>query len=227
MTSQAFSDLGDRLKEVELLSLLDPTRSGKTGQEATGNAINRGCIVLLCAHLEGFIEDIATEAIDIMIGRARVEDVPLLFRSLHAEDHLRSLEPIKDYKARAPRIKKMFETESDLWVAGKVLQPTMVRAKMVCDEMSNPGSKEIRQFLELLDVDIEEYLTNIAQSGLLSSANGLVARRNAIAHGEVTAIPTFIDVDQYIVSVRELARCIDDALGVSIKEMCGLTSAPW
>ena len=227
MTSLAHGDLAGRLNEVKILSRLDPLRLGPNRQGAAGNAVNRACIVLLCAHLEGFLEDITVEAIDVMVGRAEVERVPLLFRSIHVEEHLRTLEPMKDLKARAPRIKKMFETEADLWLPGKVLQATMVRPKMICGEMSNPGSREMRQFLELLDVDIDEYLSNVGQSDLLNKANGLVARRNAIAHGEVNALATAADVDQYLDIVEQLARCIDDAVGLSVKEMCSLTSMPW
>lgn len=227
MTSQSYGDLGDRLNEVNILTRLDPTRSGWIGGEATGNAINRACIVLLCAHLEGFIEDIVTEAMDVMAGRAKVDDIPLIFRSLHAEDHIKDIEPIKDRNSRAPKIKRMFESESSWWVSGNVLQPAMIRASMICGEMSNPGSKEIRQFLQLVDVDIDKYLRDVGKFELLGLANGLVAKRNSIAHGEIGALPTHGDVDRYIAGVRDLGLCIDEALGLSMKAMCGLTSSPW
>ena len=87
-----------------------------------------------------------------------------MFRALHAEEHLRVIEPIKDRKARAPRIEQMFKGESELWLAGKPLQATMVGARiLVCGEMTNPGSAGIRQFLELLGVDIELCLCHHGQ----------------------------------------------------------------
>jgi hypothetical protein len=227
MTSLALGDLGGRLNEVRLLSRLDPLRLGSARQDDLSNAVSKAGIVLLCAHLEGFLEDVAAEAIDLMVGRAKIDDVPLLLRSLHVEEHLKALEPMKDPKARAPKIERMFQSEADLWLPGKVLQATMVRPKMVCSEMSNPGSREIRQFLELLDVDIEDYLLSIGESGLLNRVNGLVARRNSIAHGEVSATVTNADVEQYLELVEQLSRCIDDAVGLSIKGMCGLSSLPW
>ena len=201
MTSSAFSDLTGRLHEVRLLCQLDPLRSGDLDQLNTTNAINRACIILLSAHLEGFLEDLVVEAIDALVdGTAKVEQLPLVFRALHAEEHLRVIEPIKDRKARAPRIEQMFKGESELWLAGKPLQATMVRAKMVCGEMTNPGSREIRQFLELLGVDIELCLAITGKDELLNQINGLVGRRNAIAHGEVNASATSTDVDNYRIS---------------------------
>ena len=87
---------------------------------------------------------LVVEAIDALVdGTAKVEQLPLVFRALHAEEHLRVIEPIKDRKARAPRIEQMFKGESELWLAGKPLQATIVRAKiLVCGEMTNPGLRE-------------------------------------------------------------------------------------
>jgi hypothetical protein len=206
---------------------MDPLRSGYSDDVATGNAINRACVVLLCAHLEGFLEELVTEAIDSLVGRAMVERLPLTLRALHAEEHLREIEPTRDRSKRAPKIERMFKEESFLWSSGQVLEAAMVRPKAVCAEMSNPSSREVRQFLELLGIDIEQYLTNIGQESLLGKINGLVALRNSIAHGEVTASATAADVDQYLNVVGELGRSIDEAVGLAVMRMCNMTSVRW
>lgn len=227
MSSQALAELADRLNEVRLLCRLDPLRTEKSNDRAVGNAINRACIVLLCAHLEGFLEDLITEAIDVLVDQALVEHLPLAFRALHAEEHLRRIEPIKDRSTRAPRIQQMFNDESELWSTGQTLRVTMVRPKTVCGEMSNPGSHEICNFLKLLDVDLAQHLSQTASDDLLGKVNGLVFRRNSIAHGEVSASATSVDVDQYLDLVEELGRSVDEAVGLAVTEICKLTSSPW
>ncbi|WP_169775343.1 MAE_28990/MAE_18760 family HEPN-like nuclease [Streptomonospora alba] len=228
MTSTAWADLANRLAEIRLLSDLDPMRSGETSQPAVSNSINRSCIVLLSAHLEGFLEDIAAEAVDFLVAnKACVDDLPIILRALHVEDHLRAIESIKDKNARAPKIKDMFASESFLWRPGATLEATMVRAKTVCSQMDNPGSREICQFLALLDVDILQHLEKIDRRPLLDRVNGLVARRNAIAHGEASASATHIDVDDYVALVQDLAREINTAVGQSVMRICKLTISPW
>lgn len=228
MSSGSYADLGTRLNEVRVLSGLDPTRLGNTTAAAVSNAVNRGALVLLSAHLEGYLEDVVVEAIDALVDNgALVDQLPLVLRALHAEEHLRALEPMKDRNARAPRIESMFVSEANLWVAGTTLQQTMVRPKMVCAEMDNPGSTEIRQFLELLGVDIRTFLGARGVLDHLGRINGLVGKRNGVAHGEVTASATFTDVDDYLKLVDDLCSNIDAAVAEGVKEICGMPALPW
>ena len=227
MTSRAFVELKERLKEVRTLASVDPTRAGETAQPGLSNAVNRGSLVLLSAHLEGFLEDVMTEALDALVtNRADVDRLPLLLRSVHAEEHLRDLEPMRDRNARAPRIERLFAEELNLWTSGNTLEATMIRHKTVCSEMDNPGSRQIRQFLDILSVDIREHLENEGKSALLQQVDGLVARRNSIAHGGASSA-TYVDVDAYMVAVEDIAYQIDSAIAVSIQDLCVLPTRPW
>jgi hypothetical protein len=228
MSSRSYGDLGTRLDEVRVLSGIDPLRQGDASQPSVSNAVNRGCLVLLSAHLEGYLEDLVLEAIDYLVQAGiPVDRLPLLLRALHVEDHLRQMEQMRDRNARAPRIERMFAREAPMWAAGGQLQQTMMRPTMVCAEMDNPGSTEIRQFLELLGVDLEEHLTQRGVSDLLRRINGLVFKRNGVAHGEVTASATHGDVDDYIVLVTDLCGNIDAAMAGSLRDICSLTALPW
>lgn len=60
MTSLALGDLGGRLNEVRRLRRINPKRLDHSSDVETENALNRACIVLLCAHLEGFLEDLVS-----------------------------------------------------------------------------------------------------------------------------------------------------------------------
>lgn len=230
MTSGSFNDLGGRLDEIRCLTALDPDRSANRAfkDARLSAALNRACLVLLSAHLEGFLEDLATEAIDYLVaGGALVERLPLLLRSLHAEEHIRRVEEVKDRKARASRIETLITSEASLWVNGNVLTAPMVRVKTICGEMSNPGSTEVRRFLELLGVDIRGHLDNAGKMSSLGRVDGLVGKRNAIAHGESTASATHVDIDVYVSAVTDLASEIDAAVAAAVRDACGTAALPW
>jgi len=228
MSSSAFGDLRARLDEVRTLSALDPARSGDVSQPSVSNAVNRAAIVLLTAHVEGYLEDLVSEALDQFVANAApVERLPLLLRALHAEHHLRQIEPMSDRNVRAPRIAKMFAAEAPMWTTGTLAQAHMIQARLVCAEMSNPGSREIAAFLELIGVRIEDYLAGIGASASLSQIDGLVHRRNQIAHGEANATGAFGDVDTYLGIVGALAHHIDSAVAGVVQTICGLGAEPW
>jgi RiboL-PSP-HEPN len=228
MSSRSFLDLTDRLAEVRALAGLDPSRSADESQPKISNAVNRACILLLSAHLEGFLEDLVQDALDYIVSVASpVERLPLALRALHAEKHLREIEPIKDRNIRAPRIQKLFMDEAALWTVGSVVQAAMIKPAVVRAEMSNPGSAEIKSFLRYLDVDIEEFLKLNGEIHLLGRVNGLVLRRNQVAHGEVNATATPVDVDGYISVVADLCRHIEDAVAAAVRRLCQLSVPPW
>src|SRR5262245_26440103 len=103
----------------------------KTGVSNKSNALTRACILLLSAHLEGYLEDLVTEALDLLVHHATiVEDLPLLLRAIHVEEHLRGIEVLQDRNARATRIESMLATETTLWTTGNKLQSGMLRPKM-------------------------------------------------------------------------------------------------
>lgn len=229
MTSTAHTDLATRLDEVRVMGSIDPSRSKRRKPNSVlTSAVNRACIVLLSAHLEGYLEDVMVEALDALVSsKTDVQNLPLMLRAAHAEEHLRQLEPVKDRNTRASRIDAMFQSDSSLWRGGIPLDATMLRHKAVCGQMDNPGSTQIRQFLGVLNVDIHAYLKSVGKVYLLSQVNGLVARRNAIAHGEVSIGATFGDVDGYMSVVEELAIEIDGQVGEAVRLICSSATLPW
>lgn len=228
MSSDSLRHLGDRLREVATLSGMDPARSGDTSRPDASNALARACIVLLSAHLEGYLEDLLVEVLDKFVSsRTLVERLPILLRALHAEKHLTELEPMTDRNRRAPRIQRMFDSEGPIWIAGNPVTSKMVNAKLVCEQMNNPGSKEIAAFLNLVGVDIAAHFRLHGGAATLGRVNGLVALRNQIAHGEAAAGATHRDVDDYAKLVSDLCAQIDIAVGASVRNICGMSVLPW
>lgn len=84
MTSAALSDLGARLDEVRILAAQDPSRINPSAVSPLSGPVNRASLVLLTAHLEGFLEDLVTECLDNMVTNSpEVENLPLLLRAIH------------------------------------------------------------------------------------------------------------------------------------------------
>ena len=226
--SGALLDLSTRLDEVRLLTSLDPSRVGDVTQPDKSNALTRACILLLSAHLEGYLEDLVTEALDLLVHHAAtVDDLPLLLRAIHVEEHLRRIEVVQDRNAPAPRISAMLAAETALWTAGNRLQAGMLRPKMVCAEMNNPGAREICQFLKLIGTDVEAYLTAVGNLPVLHQVNGLVGRRNAIAHGDASTSAAYTDIENYISVVGDLSRELDAAVAQQLQTICRLPTLPW
>jgi hypothetical protein len=226
--SAALLDLSTRLGEVRLLTSLDPSRAGDVTKPDESNALTRACILLLSAHLEGYLEDLVTEALDLLVHHATlVDDLPLLLRAIHVEEHLRRIEVMQDRNARAPRISAMLAAETPLWIAGNKLRAGMLRPKMVCSEMNNPGSREICQFLRFIGIDVEAYLTSVGNLPVLNQVNGLVGRRNAIAHGDASTTAAYSDIDQYLIVVGDLSRELDAAVAQQLQSICRLPTLPW
>ena len=229
MTSQAFRVMEDRLEEVRILSRSDPIKRDVQSSELTlSRAVNRACVLLLSAHLEGYVEDVTVEALDCLLSlTACVDNLPLLLRSVHAEDHLLALEQVRDRNVRASQIRDLIASEMDLWSKGNRLRVGMLRSRAVCKQMNNPGSREIRKFLELLGIDIRGWLVQTQEQDLLGRTDSLVARRNAIAHGEVSASVTHLDVESFLQTIEALAQAIDAAMADAVMHICQSTSRPW
>jgi hypothetical protein len=132
-----------------------------------------------------------------------------------------------DRNKRASKISNMLTTEIPMWIAGNRLQAGMLRAKVVCAEMSNPGSREISHFLKIIGIDVETYLDSVGNLPLLHQVNGLIGRRNAIAHGDASTTAAYTDIDQYLSVVSDLAHQLDAAVAQQLQSVCKLPTLPW
>jgi hypothetical protein len=115
LPSQALKSLGRRLRDLDQLEAAHMA-VGKGKKWARGTAaINRAAVVLLCAHLEGFVEDLFSEGLKVLYPRlspkklvdqfrnpwcAQVDD---LFGFLGIEEitKLVSFTPLSNQKVRA------------------------------------------------------------------------------------------------------------------------------
>ena len=79
----------------------------------------------------------------------------------------------------------------------------------------------------ILGVDIFNHLDSLGKQHLLGQIDGLVGRRNAIAHGEVLVTCAYTDVDHSLVVVQDFAREADAGAARSVQSTCALHTLPW
>jgi hypothetical protein len=226
MPSTAFVSLMTvRLAEVRELIGLRPSDERFPAAESRG-AVNRAAVVLLCAHLEGFLEDLVGELIDQLNSSApRTENVPLRLRAAHVTIEIDAIAAMTDPTARAERMQRLFRDHSDLWLAETLT--SQLRVERVTAGMSNPGAPEISRLFE--SVGLENVLDEVALtdgSDPAKRVNEFVGVRNSIAHGEGTKV-TDDQVDRYLDAIECLGRSLDSAVARHVQSITGSPTLPW
>lgn len=234
MSAEALVEFSDRLREISLLSALDPARGLAPGarltreEQLTSNALNRSSIVLLSAHLEGFLESLAAGVLDALVANAaEVHRLPLSLRAIHVDGPLKQVVEIADPNKRYPRIQALFASHSAIWDDSKVLEQSMINVGAIVDRMSNPQEKAIVAFLSYVGVDIRDHLNQVGKLPLLQRATSLVDLRNQIAHGGQVSSTTYSDLDDYLRDVSELCVEMGAAAAASVQAICKLNQLPW
>lgn len=196
------------------------------------NAINRACVVLLCAHLEGYLEDLAVDIVDCLVRNgSRSTDVPLPLRMLHFESHASRLLAQQGQILQTndtSEVEAFFRDQASLW-GGPWQPPTgVLDATLATAKMSNPTSAEIRRFLAKLG--ITDAFRPIMGSSHIASPQALrdriddlVRKRHAVAHGAANtadSLPTSEDVDRYFGAVLRFAIRVEAEILRLLEPVC-------
>jgi hypothetical protein len=228
MPSPALTTLrSQRIVEVRALLGLRPARGVKERiHTVAADAVNRAVVVVLTAHLEGFVEDLVGDIIDEI--HALEPDVDRLPRELLAAQvlpEMRLIAEMHDPAKIVTRVDELFRASAPLWTVGD-LAAGALSAVLVTGEMSNPGGKEISRLFGLLGMN--DVFANVQlpdQADPEKRTNEIVGIRNSVAHG---GSPTVTDdqASEYISSVEALCDGLDIAAVAHISSICG-APASW
>jgi len=231
VAASAVTDLEARLSEVRSLAQLDPARAGfalSRAQITVSNAINRSCVVLLSAHLEGFLESVVVDAVDAWVShQTKIGRLPLHLRAAHVDGEVKQMASVTDPEKRLDRLERLFRDHAHWWLDNQPLANNQVDLAIVLGKMSNPNARAIRAFLLLIGVQIDDYLSDSGASGLMARATALVDLRNQIAHGGQDATTTFVDLDAYLMDIETLCAEISRAAAIAVQQTCELATLPW
>ena len=225
--SAALENLTDALDEVEALLSASPTRAGGAPrQPPVTRAVGRGGIVLLAGHFERYIYAINEETCDVV--NAHGCPGSLLHASLrlvHAKAALDEMFPT-EWTNRAEQLSAFLRTDGWLWDDER---PGALTAARILLWMKTPRAKELVRFYKLWGVaDIFASITRIPRRAaeLKLEIDGLVDKRNNIAHGDFNEQATTRDVRRYAVAVRTFCQRADRVLGRQLSRLLRI-SAPW
>lgn len=216
MTSKSREKFEERIKEIELLqTLLNPTLKEDENERKKSNSINRACLVLLCSHFEGYLEDRLIEFLDTL--KENIVDcklIPPIIKVKICKQDLAMLEN-KDTNVLIERIPIFIEKYWEIWHSDDVMKPDNFPIIDYDDwKIGNPGSRKLEQALKGIGIDdmwgkIKFHAENRILKGDLDA---LVDRRNNIAHGHLESSATSNDVRRYIDTMTQLINEIDKIL---------------
>lgn len=216
--STAFKRLETRLDEVHHLNLVakkyiqlksiinDPDKSAHT------NALVRAATVLLSSHIQGYIEDLS----DVVLNRL-VEDnigshhVPDSLRFHAAKTAIKELKEADNYSA-IKKIREFNVTYDDILRLSGPVSPDFLGSEYK-DGFGNPTVKEISRFFGRFGLN--DFLGQMGKRLksewpiVENAVNQIVDRRNKIAHGDIQATLTVLELSQYIKLSRKFASSTD------------------
>lgn len=223
----AYTSLLARLVEVEILRkhAADQERTDPVQNRHEVNALCRGAIVLLCAHLEAFIRELG----DVALGRLYERAVPRrkLAPQLYYYMSKDILDEVKDTSQPTKLADKLFwflDNDAAMW-GRKGPLPGPVPAERFNKGFASPAYKKIQRYFKRFGYS--GYRNDLAvilkgdYSTTTNMVDHLVDIRNKIAHGDTTATETPADIKEMVHIVRRFCAVSDGAFASWFKrEMC-------
>jgi hypothetical protein len=217
-----------RLAEVRALLNLRPQRATRQAASvAAADAVNRACVVVLVAHVEGFVEALIDDAIDTLNSNApATSDLPLELLAMHVAPELNAVAEIENVVKRASRTRELFVAHAPLWLE-ETLAPGRLSAAVIAANLDNPGAKQIGRVLGFLGMD--DVFANVEMPDSADPSkrlNEMVGIRNSIAHGGSPAVGDE-QVGVYVDSVEALGEGLDQEVARHVQALCRLPALPW
>lgn len=218
MTSRytiAYQALKARLIEVEILlrSAAKKERRSPVNSRHEINALCRGSIVLLCAHLEAYIKELGELAIDSLHTNSVTRDkiAPQFF--FHISKHfIQELRETGDPEKSAEKIFLFLESDADLWSRDMPF-PRPVPVERFNRGFASPAFPKIQSYFSRFGYSTYgNQLAKRLRADYMTTKNmvdHLVDTRNKIAHGDPLATKTPSDVFAMIEIVKNFCRATD------------------
>lgn len=214
LPSKSKERFDERLSEISLLrGMMPPSTALKEltpSRRNLENAIRRASLVMLCVHVQGYVEDILEEFIlNLRSQKAVSSKIPAELKVALCKPDLSALHN-DDYNILMERIPDFIRRYETIWCSSKELPPDEFPEFDKKDwETGNPWANTI-----------DSYMKRIGIRGFWSEKNriikgdldNLVVKRNLIAHGHLHATATDEDVTKYIESAKSLVELLDEQI---------------
>ena len=181
------------------------------------NALCRGGLVLMCSHVEGYIEDLGSVAIN-HIEQKGIPKVSLAtkFKYHLSQDLIRGINTSTDPSVIAERLQELLERDGHIWDSSDHFAPPLPVDTFV-GNFATPNHRAIRRFFGRFGY--QEFHTDLNKHLLQNSApcinmvNQLVDQRNKIAHGDAVTAGSPSDLEAMFRLVKLYCRGTDKVVG--------------
>ena len=217
--TQAYREFLGRVGEIDAiiqlaLQLSRPRAS--TDEARRGRAVCRGGVVLLCSHIEGYIEDLAEVIVDRIVQRQlRKDKLSPTFLYQCSHDLIAQIRETSDPERIAPKVKDLVRRDQDIWNDEDLFVQPLPHDRIVAG-FATPNTEKIRKFWGRFgythyDGDLRSQLR--ADYAILTNmVDQVVDQRNKIAHGDHIVTGTPSDLRNMTTLVTKFCRTTDDVV---------------
>jgi len=207
MPAPCLTLLNSRLREVScLVSICRSRRVRQVANfQAEQPALLRGALVLLSSHIEGFFEELiddVVDAVDTGIQTPSAMPDAIRVRQVLGDPSRWS---VSDQMQRWRLVRAA--AQSPLFDDNAAHVPGQLDSGLHNDKFSNPGTSEIRDLFRTVGIPdcwIDFHAIE-PRNTYKNEIDAIVSRRNQVAHGDMNAIITELDVHAYIKNFRHTA----------------------
>ena len=218
--SVAYSEWVRRLAEIDTIVSMAQDVSQRPAVSRNiirVNALCRGGIVLLCSHLEGYVEALGSLAV-ARIGDHNVPKVSMspVFRYHLSRDLLDGITHAASPAVIASKVSDLINRDLHIWNTipnfGPPLSPDALLGRF-----ATPNHNNVRRFFSRFGYDgfNNDLAANLKSDYLtcVNTVNNLVEERNKIAHGDHLAAGTPRDLTDMCAHLRLYCRATDKVVG--------------
>ena len=218
--SIAYSGLIRRLDEVDSMRVMaqDIAKAGPIPMNIMRvNALCRGGIVLLCSHIEGYVENLGALA----ITRLAENDVPkaslsVAFRYHLSRDLIDNIKSTSDPESIAQRVDTLLTRDGHIWDSGSNFTPPLPTETFL-GNFATPRHENIRRFFGRFGYVSfsHELAVQLKQNfqACVTMVDHVVDQRNKIAHGDFVTAGVPSDLENMCNFVRMYCRTTDQIVG--------------
>lgn len=216
--SRAFKKFEERLTEVDHLRSLSRTPVSKIlrnpiDQADHTNFLIRSATVLLCSHIQGFVEDLSDVLVTSAISSKKLGEIlPDSFRYYILKGEFATFRQTDDPEKLVKAMRRVVQKRLHILDLANEL-PESLNDEPFKDGFGNPTSKEISKYLRRFGIEdfneeIKTYLGNSTYTAT-NAVDQIVDRRTKIAHGNPLATLTPSEFSDYFVLVRKFCAAVD------------------
>ena len=195
--SAAYSDWLRRRSEIETIIAMArriPNVPVRQRGALPSNVLCRSGVVLLCSHLEGYIEDLARLAMTRIVQRGVKKCVlAQQFRYYLSNDLIDAISETNDANRKAAETARFIKRDLYIWNDNETFSQSLL-TESILRTFATPNHDNIKGFFRKFgynefDGDLASVLKG-RHPVCMNAINNLVSERNKIAHGDHLAVGT-------------------------------------